>query len=81
MHLDRGIRFTNQLLLASRQRELSEIEMLILTGIWLDVSYQQSSQNSNYEVATIKNAAAKLLHDISDATGERVSKKKNSCIL
>jgi WD40 repeat protein len=81
MHLDRGIRYTNQLLLASRQRELSDLEILILSGIWFDVSYQQSSQNSNYEVATIKNAASKLLHDISDATGERVSKKNCKGIL
>ncbi len=81
MHLDRSIRFTNQLLLVSRHRELSELELLVFNSIWLDVSYQQSSQNSNYEMATIKNTASKLLQDISDAAGERATKKNCKSII
>jgi WD40 repeat protein len=75
MHLDRALRFTNQLLLASRHRELSDLEILVFNSIWLDISYQQSSRDSNYEMATIKNTASKLLQDISVAAGERASKK------
>jgi hypothetical protein len=60
MQLDRAVKFTNQLLIASRQRELSEVELVAFNGIWLDISYQKSSQNSNYEMATIKNTASKL---------------------
>jgi WD40 repeat protein len=81
MHLDRAIRFTNQLLLVSRQRELSELEILVFNSIWLDIPYQQSSQDSNYGTATIKNTASKLLQDISEAAGERVSKKNCKSIL
>jgi NB-ARC domain/WD domain, G-beta repeat len=81
MHLDRAIRFTNQLLLSSRQRELSEVEILVFDSIWLDISYQQSSQTSNYEMVTIKNTASKLLHDISNATGVKTSKKNCKSIL
>ena len=81
MHLDRAIRFTNQLLLSSRQREISELEILVFGSIWLNVSYQESSQNSNYGMATIKNTASRLLQDISEASGERVSKKNCKSIL
>jgi NB-ARC domain len=81
MQLDRAVKFTNQLLITSRQRELSEIELVAFNGIWLDISYQQSSQNSNYEMATIKNTASKLLRDISEAVGDRVSKKNCRSVL
>jgi hypothetical protein len=81
MQLDRAIKFTNRLLISSRQRELSELELAAFEGIWLDISYQQSSQNSNYEMVTIKNTASRLLQDLSEAIGERVSKKNCRSIL
>jgi WD40 repeat protein len=81
MQLERAIEFTNRLLRNSRQRELSEIELVAFNGIWLDISYQASSQNSNYETATIKNTASKLLQDISEAVGDRVSKKSCKSVL
>jgi NB-ARC domain len=81
MHLDRAIRFTSQLLLSSRQKELSELEILVFESIWLNVSYQESSQNSNYGMATLKNTASRLLQDISEASGERLSKKNCKSIL
>jgi WD40 repeat protein len=81
MQLERAIEFVNRLLRNSRQRELSEIELVAFNGIWLDISYQASSQNSNYETATIKNTASKLLQDISEAVGDRVSKKSCKSVL
>jgi NB-ARC domain len=81
MQPDRAIKFTNRLLIDSRQRELSELELAAFEGIWLDISYQQSSQNSNYEMVTIKNTASRLLQDLSEAVGERVSKKNCRSIL
>ncbi len=81
MQLERAIEFANRLLRHSRQRELSEIELVAFKGIWLDISYQASSQNSNYETATIKNTASKLLQDISEVAGERVSKKNCKSVL
>jgi WD40 repeat protein len=81
MQLDRAIKFTNRLLLNSRQRELSELELVAFDGVWLEISYQQSSQNSNYEMVTIKNTASRLLQDLSEAVGERVSKKNCRSVL
>ncbi|NJM46929.1 MAG: hypothetical protein HC860_12865 [Alkalinema sp. RU_4_3] len=75
MDLERAIDYTNRLLLGSRQRSLTAIEALTFKAIWLDLSYQDASQNSNYEVATIKNAASRLLQDLSKAVDQRVSKK------
>ena len=81
MQLDRAIKFTNRLLFSSRQRELTESEIVAFTGIWMDISYQESSQSSNYEMVTIKNNASKLLKDLSEAVGERVSKKNCKSII
>jgi WD40 repeat protein len=81
MQLDRAIKFINQLLLVSRQKELSELEILVFNSIWLDISYQESSHQANYGVATVKNTASKLLKDISHATGVTVSKKNCKTII
>jgi WD40 repeat protein len=81
MQIDRAIKFTNRLLSNSRQRELSELELVAFTGIWTDISYQESSQTSNYEMVTIKNNASKLLQDLSEAVGERVSKKNCKSVI
>jgi NB-ARC domain len=81
MDLVRAIDYSNRLLLRSRQRSLSPIEQTVLKAIWLDLAYQDASKDSNYEVATIKNAASKLLQDLSQATEERVTKKTCKSLL
>lgn len=81
MDLERAIDHANRLLLRSRQRTLAPIETTVLKAIWLDLAYQDASRNSNYEVATIKNAASKLLQDLSKATEDRVTKKTCKSVL
>jgi hypothetical protein len=81
MDLARAIDYSNRILLRSRQRSLSPIETTVLQTIWLDLAYQDASKNSNYEVATIKNAASKLLQDLSKATEERITKKTYKSVL
>jgi hypothetical protein len=81
MDLERAIDYSNRLLLSSRQRSLSPIETTVLKAIWLDLAYQDASKDSNYEVATIKNAASKLLQDLSKATNERITKKTYKSVL
>jgi hypothetical protein len=81
MDLERAIDYSNRLLLNSRQRSLAPIETTVLKAIWLDLAYQDASKNSNYEVATIKNAASKLLQDLSKATNERITKKTYKSVL
>jgi hypothetical protein len=81
MDLTRAIEYSNRLLLRSRQRSLSPIETTVFKAIWLDLAYQDASKNSNYEVTTIKNAASKLLQDLSKATGDRITKKTCKNIL
>jgi WD40 repeat protein len=81
MKLDRAIAFTSQLLLNSRQKELSELEALILNAAWLNILYQEAISGTHYELQTIKNIAAKLFKDISTAAGVRVSKKNCKSII
>jgi hypothetical protein len=81
MQLDRAIRFTSQLLFVSRQKELSELEILVFKSIWLDISYQECSRSSNYGAVTIKNTASKLLKDVSHGAGIHVSKKNCKSII
>jgi WD40 repeat protein len=81
MKLERAIEFTGQLLLSSRRKELSELEILIFNAAWLNVMYQEAISDTHYELQTIKNTAAKLFKDISTATGVRVSKKNCKSII
>ena len=75
MQIDRAIQSLNRVLLDSRDRELSELELLVIEGIWADKSYQDLSATSSYEATTIRNAASKLFQEITKATGEQVTKK------
>jgi hypothetical protein len=75
MQIDRAIQYLNRALLASRDRELSELEVLVLTGIWEDRSYGDLSATSSYEPTTIRNAASKLFQDIIKITDETITKK------
>jgi hypothetical protein len=75
MQIDRAIQYLNRTLLGSRDRELSELEVLVLTGIWEDKSYGDLSTTSSYEPTTIRNAASKLLQDIGKIADEQITKK------
>jgi ATP-dependent Clp protease ATP-binding subunit ClpA len=75
MQIDRAIQSLNRALLGSRDRELSELEVLVFTGIWEDKAYRDLSDTSSYEQTTIRNAASKLFQDISNITGEQITKK------
>jgi hypothetical protein len=75
MQIDRAIQSLDRALLGSRDRELSELEVLVFTGIWHDKSYSDLSATSSYEPTTIRNAASKLLQDIAKITGEQITKK------
>jgi hypothetical protein len=75
MQIDRAIQYLNRALLNSRDRELSELEVLVLTGIWEDKSYRDLSTISSYEATSIRNAASKLFQDLTKASGEQITKK------
>lgn len=75
MEIDTAVQCLNRSLISSRDRELSELELLVLEGIWDDKPYRDLSAASNYEPTTIRNAASKLLKEIAKATGETISKK------
>jgi NB-ARC domain len=75
MQIDRAVQSLNRALLSSRERELSELEVLVLTGIWDDKSYRDLSTASSYEPTTIRNAASKLFQDIGKIADEQITKK------
>lgn len=75
MQIDKAIQALNRALLGSRDRELSELELLVFSGVWEDKSYRDLSVVSSYEQTTIRNAASKLFQDISTVTDEAINKK------
>jgi WD40 repeat protein len=75
MELDRATKFVNRLLLGYRQYQLSGVELLAFRAIWSNLPYDVAAQSASYETATVRNAASKLLKDLSAIVNEPVSKK------
>jgi NB-ARC domain len=63
--------YLNQL----RSRPPSDIERLILEGIWLKKDYKTIANLVNYQDNTVRNIASELLKDLSIATGQKITKR------
>jgi hypothetical protein len=72
MSIDEVLEAVEQVLLS---RQLSPVERLVLRQSWLGQSYSEIAQNSPYGSAHIKEVGSRLWHDLSEALGERVTKK------
>lgn len=81
MQLKTAIEYIDRVLIASRNRGVSELESIVFEAIWLDNAYHELSQISGYEATTIRNTASKLLQGLSKATGEQISKKNCRAII
>jgi WD40 repeat protein len=58
-----------------RNQDLSEIDRLILTGIWQKEDYKTIAKIVNYQDNTVRNIASALLQDLSTATGQKITKR------
>ena len=56
-------------------RELSRVEQFILRQSWRGLTYSDMARDSGYCSAHIKEVGSQLWHDLSEALGERVTKK------
>jgi hypothetical protein len=72
MSVEEVLKAVEQVLLS---RPLSPVERLVLRQSWLGQSYSDIAENSPYGSAHIKEVGSRLWHDLSEALGERVTKK------
>jgi hypothetical protein len=61
-----------------RGEEPSQIERLILAGIWQKADYKNIAKPLSYQDNTVRNIASQLLQDLSIATGQKVTKRSFS---
>lgn len=65
----------------SLPRRLSSIEQFVLNQSWLGQSYKEMAQKSGYGSEYIKEIGSQLWQDLSDALGEKVTKKNLHLVL
>jgi hypothetical protein len=58
-----------------RGEDPSQIERLILEGIWQKADYKSIAKLISYQDNTVRNIASQLLQDLSTATGQKVTKR------
>lgn len=78
MNVHNVIELVEQILLS---RPLSPIERLVLSQSWLGRAYNEMAQGSGYASDYLREIGAQLWNELSEALGERVTKKNFSLIL
>ncbi|MEM7592240.1 MAG: NB-ARC domain-containing protein [Cyanobacteria bacterium P01_A01_bin.83] len=61
MNLETVVKIVNELVLAQANRQLKEVEKLIIQGAWEGKTYNQIAENCQYSLGYIKQAAAPRL--------------------
>lgn len=72
MDIDEALNFVEQVLLS---RQLTPIERLVFCQSWVGLTYYDIAQGSAYGSDYIKEVGSKLWATLSDAVGEKVTKK------
>jgi diguanylate cyclase (GGDEF)-like protein len=78
MSVDAILEVIEQVLLS---RQLSPIERFVLLQSWNGYTYNQMAEHSAYGIAHIKEVGSQLWHNLSNAVGEKVTKKNLHLIL
>ncbi|MEL6494990.1 MAG: AAA-like domain-containing protein [Cyanobacteria bacterium J06623_7] len=82
MTLDSIVKLLNKQLIATGLSSLSQVEILLLQGIWNNVTYSEIGQQQSYSPGYLtKVAAPKLYKKLSTLLGEDVSKKNCRLLL
>ena len=73
--LKQAIQAANQSVMLSRERSLSDVELIILIGAWERLDYDQIATQSQYSTSYVSNdIAPKLWKVLTEALGEKVRK-------
>jgi hypothetical protein len=73
--LKEAIRIANQVISAKARRNLTDVEVLVLTGAWNREEYDQTAAKHQYATSYIsQDVAPKLWRTLSEALGEKVKK-------
>ena len=76
MDIEQGLAIANEAVFDTVGRRLSTIELAILRGCWQDQTYDAIAKRTDYSVGYLnRTVAPKLWQILSDALGEKVSKK------
>ncbi|MEC4806249.1 MAG: AAA-like domain-containing protein [Jaaginema sp. PMC 1079.18] len=78
MNVDNVLLLVEQTLL---KRSLTPIERLVLQQSWLNYSYIKIAENSSYVSGYIKEVGSQLWQELSEAVGDRVTKKNLRLVL
>lgn len=62
-------------------RHLTQLEMLVIQGIWQELSYSEMVVKSGYETGYIKNVSYQLRQSLSDVLKQKVSKTNLRAVL
>ncbi|HAJ61397.1 MAG TPA: hypothetical protein DCP31_20845 [Cyanobacteria bacterium UBA8543] len=72
MNVDEVLEAVEQVLLS---KQLSPIERFVLRQSWLGYGYSKMAQDCAYGIPHLKEVGSQLWHDLSEALGEKVTKK------
>lgn len=72
MNVDEVLEAVEQVLLS---KQLNPIERFVLRQSWLGYGYSKMAQDCAYGIPHLKEVGSQLWHDLSEALGERVTKK------
>lgn len=78
MNVDEALEAVETVLLS---RKLSPVERLVLRQSWFGQTYGEMAQDSAYGIPHIKEIGSRLWHELSQALGERVTKKNLHLLL
>lgn len=66
---------------ALKQKRLSQIQQLVFCQSWLAQTYREIAENSGYDPDYVKEVGSQLWHSLSEALGEKVTKKNVHSVL
>ncbi|MEC4813225.1 MAG: SAV_2336 N-terminal domain-related protein [Scytonema sp. PMC 1069.18] len=75
------LEIADEMIFTKTGQHLNDIEQLILQGTLANQTYQQIAEESKYSVSHLKSVALKLWEVLSEAAGEKVTKKNLQNVL
>lgn len=78
MTLAEGLELVEQVL---APKQLNKVQKLVFCSVWADQSYKEISEESGYTLGHIKDTGADLWKLLSEATGEKVTRRNFQGVL
>ncbi|MBP0019644.1 MAG: AAA family ATPase [Cyanobacteria bacterium SBLK] len=82
MEFEQALKLVNEILLAEKNRHLSDPETTILRGTWQGISYDEMAAGSQYSINYLmRDVGPNLWRSLSEILGEKVSKSNCRTVL